>query len=72
MGYLGRLMEEYRAYVIGRLGHIINRVDFLCSNEDEARKVAKDIADVHAIELWRAGRFIERFDPERPPKKERP
>jgi hypothetical protein len=57
-------MGEYRAYVIGRLGQIINRIDFLCSDENEARQVAKRIADVHAVELWQADRFIERFEPE--------
>ena len=29
-------MEEYRAYVIGPDGHIINRVDIRCSDEKEA------------------------------------
>jgi len=57
-------MEEYRAYIIGRLGHIINRVDILCSDENEARQLAKRVVDVHAVELWQAGRFIERFEPE--------
>jgi hypothetical protein len=31
-------MEEYRAYVIGPDGHIINRVDIRCSDETEARR----------------------------------
>ena len=30
-------MEEYRAYVIGPDGHIINRVDIRCSDAKEAR-----------------------------------
>ena len=64
MGRLGRLMEEYRVYVIGRLGHIINRVDMLCSDENEARQHAKRVADAHVVELWQGGRFIERFEPE--------
>jgi hypothetical protein len=58
-------MDEYRAYVIGRLGHISDRVDIPCSNEDEARQLAKRAVDVNAIELWKAGRLIERFEPER-------
>jgi len=56
-------MEEYRAYVIGSDGRIISRVDIRCSDEGEARRIAKAAVDGHAIELWQADRFIERFEP---------
>ena len=56
-------MEEYRAYVIGPDGRIISRVDISCSDEDEARRIARTAVDGHAIELWQADRFIERFEP---------
>jgi hypothetical protein len=58
-----RAMEEYRAYVIGPDGHIINRVDVRCFDEKEARRLAKIAVDGHAVELWQADRFIERFEP---------
>jgi hypothetical protein len=57
-------MEEYRAYVIGSDGHVINRVDIRCSDEKEARRLAKIAVDGHAVELWQMDRFIERFEPE--------
>jgi hypothetical protein len=57
-------MEEYRAYVIGPDGHIINRVDIRCPDEKEARRLAKIAVDGHAVELWQTDRFIERFEPE--------
>jgi hypothetical protein len=57
-------MDEYRAYVMGADDHIINRVDIRCSDEEEARRLAKVVVDGHAVELWQAGRFIERFEPE--------
>jgi hypothetical protein len=60
---VGRRMEEYRAYIIGPDGHIINRVDIRCSDEEEARRIAKTAVDGHAVELWQADRFIERFEP---------
>jgi hypothetical protein len=50
-------MEEYRAYVIGPDGHIINRVDIRW-------RLAKIAVDGHAVELWQTDRFIERFEPE--------
>jgi len=57
-------MEEYRAYVIGFHGHIIKRIDIRCPDEKEARRLAKIAVDGHAVELWQADRFIERFEPE--------
>jgi hypothetical protein len=57
-------MEEYRAYVIGPDGHIFNRVDIRSPDETEARRLAKIAVDGHAVELWQADRFIERFEPE--------
>jgi hypothetical protein len=57
-------MDEYRAYVMGSGDHIINRVDIRCSDEEEARRLAKIAVDGHAVELWQADRFKERFEPE--------
>jgi hypothetical protein len=57
-------MEEYRAYVIGHDGHITNRVEIRCSDEKEARRLAKVAANSHTVELWQADRFIETFEPE--------
>ena len=57
-------MEEWRAYVIGSDDHVINRVDIRCSDEMEARRLAKIAVDGHAVELWQMDRFIERFEPE--------
>jgi hypothetical protein len=57
-------MDEYRAYVMGSDDHIINRGDIRCSDEEEARRLAKIAVDRHAVELWQADRFIERFEPE--------
>jgi hypothetical protein len=57
-------MEEYRAYVIGSDGHITSRIDIRCADEKEARRLAKRVVDGHAVELWQADRFIERYEPE--------
>jgi hypothetical protein len=57
-------VTEYRAHVIGPDGHIINRVDVVCKDEIEARRLAKQVVDGQAVELWQSDRFIERFEPE--------
>ena len=56
-------MEEYRTCVIGPDGHIINRVDLRCVDENEARRLATQVVDGHPVELWQADRFIKRFEP---------
>ena len=60
-----RSMEEYRAYIIGTDGRIIRRVDLRCPDRGEARRLAKKAVDGHAVELWQADQFIERFEPGR-------
>jgi hypothetical protein len=55
-------MEEYRAYIIGPDGHIINRID-IRADQNEARRLAKSAVNGHAVELWQADRLIERFEP---------
>ena len=57
-------MTEYRAYVIGPDGHIINRVDVICTDEIEARRLAKQVVEGQPVELWQSDRFIVRFEPE--------
>jgi hypothetical protein len=54
-------MQGYRAYIIGRDGHIQNRVDLACENEAEAKKLAVQMANHYEVELWQLGRKIETF-----------
>jgi hypothetical protein len=61
-------MEEYRAFVFGPDGHIVRGLEFRCSGEKEAQRLAKSAVDGHAVELWQTDRFIERFEPEEPHK----
>jgi hypothetical protein len=57
-------IAAYVAYVIGSGAHVINPVDTRCSDEKEARRLAKIAVDGHAVELWQTDSFIERFEPE--------
>ncbi|MCJ9728967.1 hypothetical protein [Bradyrhizobium sp. PRIMUS42] len=56
-------MEEYRAYIVDKDGHITSRIDLLCEDEDSARQRAKQLVDGHAVELWRGNAKIEQFEP---------
>jgi hypothetical protein len=55
-------MSDFRAYVIGRDGHIIERIELdHCPDEREAKEKAKQLVDGHDVELWELARLIERF-----------
>jgi len=56
-------MHGYRAY-IGPDGHVQDRVDLFCENDDDAQERAKQLVDGHAVELWDEARKIARFEPE--------
>ena len=54
-------MLEYRAYLIGRDGHIVHRVDILCVDDEAAKERAQLLVDSHTVELWQGTRRIATF-----------
>ena len=56
-------MREYQAYVVGADGHIMQRIDLTCADDDAARERAKSLVDGYAIELWQLDRKIATFEP---------
>jgi len=53
----------YYAFVIGDDGHINNRIEVLCDNDEDAIRCAKRLVDGHAIELWQETRRVATFTP---------
>ena len=58
---LGATMLEYRAYLIGRDGHIVHRVDILCVDDEAAKERAQLLVDSHTVELWQGARLVARL-----------
>ena len=58
-------MPGYYAYLIGIDGHIAKRVGIVCGDDEEAKGLAKQMVDGHAIELWHEARMIATFEPEK-------
>jgi len=58
------MSTDFRAFVIGPDGHVIDRIDLVCDSEDDARERAAQLVDGHAIELWEGARRIARFEPQ--------
>ena len=56
-------MLEYRAYLIGRDGHIVHRVDILCVDDEAAKERAQLLVDSHTVELWQVARLVARLPP---------
>jgi hypothetical protein len=54
-------VNDYRVYVIGPDGHILERIDLVCADDDAAKELAKRLVDGHDIELWQLGRQIAEF-----------
>jgi hypothetical protein len=49
------------AYVIGEDGHIQDRRNLQCLDDEDAKRRAKQLVDGHAIELWQEARKIATF-----------
>ena len=54
-------MQEYRAYSIGPDGHIFQRTDLVCADDEAAKESAKRLVDGHDVELWQLDRKIAMF-----------
>lgn len=51
-------MIGYRTYLIGADGHIQQRIDLLCENDEAAKEQAEQLVDGHDVELWHLNRRI--------------
>jgi hypothetical protein len=58
-------MPGYYAYLIGDDGRFEKRVAIVCDDDEEAKGLAKQMVDGHAIELWHEARMIVTFEPEK-------
>jgi hypothetical protein len=46
---------------MGADGHILNRIDLVCADDDAAKERAKQLVDGHDVDLWQLGRKIAEF-----------
>jgi hypothetical protein len=55
-------MTDYRVYVLGSDGHIVNAIQLDCPDDSTAIQTAKQYINGHDIELWLRDRKIAKFD----------
>jgi hypothetical protein len=53
--------NQYRAYIIGPDGHIQERIDLICADDDAAEARARNLVNGHDVELWQLDRRIAKF-----------
>ena len=56
-------MHSYRAYVLNADGHVIDRIDLSCRDDESAKARARELVDGRAVELWDGGRKVATFEP---------
>lgn len=59
----GDPMPGYSAYIIGRDGHVRDCVDVICEDDKEAKRLAEQLVDGHAVKLWFEVRKIAELKP---------
>jgi|GEM_PF-895648 len=57
-------MATYRAYFLDETGHIANRIDLECPDDETAKERAKSLPREHGLELWLFDRCIAVFKPD--------
>jgi hypothetical protein len=56
-------MQGYYLYIMGD-GHVQDRVDLMCVDDEHAKERARQLVDGHAVELWFESRKIAEFKPD--------
>ena len=54
-------MPDYCAFVLSPDGRIIQRYEFVCTDDEGAKAHAKQYVDGHDIELSQLGRMVAKF-----------
>ena len=54
-------MIGYRVYLIDSDGHIQQRIDLQCEDDERAKEQAKKLVDGHDVELWQLNRRVCEF-----------
>jgi hypothetical protein len=54
-------VSEYRAFIMGKDGHVANCRAFVCGNDADATVWAGQLAEADDIELWSGDRLVIRL-----------
>jgi len=51
-------MQHYRAFQLDWTGHVIGKIDLVCTNDDDAKVQAEQLLDEYDLEIWRLDRRV--------------
>jgi hypothetical protein len=51
-------MTDYRVYIVGAEGQFCDVVPLVCSDDEEAIRLAQELATDQAVELWQLDRKV--------------
>jgi hypothetical protein len=55
---MGRVMPNYRAYLLDEQGHILKAHDIVADADEAALKHASQYVDGHDVEVWQDKRVV--------------
>jgi len=51
-------MTDYRVYIVGAEGHFCDVVPLVCADDEQAIRLAQELATDQAVELWQLDRKV--------------
>ena len=51
-------MTDYRVYIVGAEGHFCDVVPLVCEDDEQAIRLAQELATDQAVELWQLDRKV--------------
>ncbi|QOZ32823.1 hypothetical protein [Bradyrhizobium sp. CCBAU 53421] len=57
-------MGDFQAYILGDHGHIKQRIDLSCADENAAKERVKSLLNRNSIELWQFDHLIATLHPD--------
>jgi len=51
-------MTDYRVYIVGADGHFCDVVPLVCTDDEQAIRLAQELAIDQAVELWQLDRKV--------------
>jgi hypothetical protein len=58
-------MQHYRAYRIDDDGRVLGCINLVCNGEEDAKRRAQALVNLHRIELWRLDKRVAQFEARR-------
>jgi len=55
-------IRHYRPFQIDPDGHVLGCINFVCGDDEQAKREAASFVLLHRIELWRLDRRIAQFE----------